>query len=227
MREPNVFAKNLGTYGYIIDREDEAEEFIAWHEGYRNTFKTRTEGLTDDEKPRVYLARANKIYRAVASGSRIGQALVLAGGYNIVDQIVGPDHPKYGTITIDLDPEWVVEQNPDYIFVYEYHPGIFNGYETDDPSGVVAAIEEIMNRPELANINAVKNERVYFMSAYLLGGGGNTIMGTAYMGKMLQPELFTDINPQEIHQEFVDKFCHIDFDLEEHGVFVYPNLEES
>ena len=80
----------------------------------------------------------------------------------------------------------------------------------------------------MANVNAVKNGHVYlFDNMGLTYGGGNFPIGAAYMGQVLQPELFRDIDHQAIHQEYVDKFCHIDFDVRERGVFVYPSLVES
>jgi iron complex transport system substrate-binding protein len=44
----------------------------------------------------------------------------------------------------------------------------------------------------------------------------------AYMAKWLHPELFSDLDPQAIHQEYLTDFLGIDYDLSEHGVFVYP-----
>ena len=84
-----------------------------------------------------------------------------------------------------------------------------------------------MNRPELAEVDAIKNGNVYYVDNYLVGGGGNSVIGAAYMGKLFHPDLFEDVDPQAIHQEYVDRFCHIDFDVSEHGVFVYPLPEES
>ncbi len=47
------------------------------------------------------------------------------------------------------------------------------------------------------------------------------------MAKWFHPELFEDLDPQAIHQEYVTEFQGLDYDLSEHGVFVYPPLEES
>nr|CBH40048.1 putative iron(iii) ABC transporter, solute-binding protein [uncultured archaeon] len=225
MREMDTLSENVRTYGYILDREDEAEEFIDWYEGYYNVFKSRTEELSEDEKPRVIYENDNKPYQCIATGSRFGQALFLAGGYNIVDEIVGPDHPQYGTITVDVDPEWVIEQNPEIIFIRGL-ASRYGGYGTDDPSEFVALRQKIFDRPELANVDAVKNKCVYVLGSQLLEGAGCGVIGIAYMGKLFQSDRFTDIDPQAVHQEYVDKFCHIDFDVRKHGVFFYPPIEE-
>ena len=47
-------------------------------------------------------------------------------------------------------------------------------------------------------------------------------LGYAYLAKWLHPDLFKDFDPQAIHQEYLTRFMGIDYDLDEHGVFVYP-----
>ncbi|WP_305064531.1 ABC transporter substrate-binding protein [Methanococcoides sp.] len=227
MRQTEVFPQNVRTYGYIMDREDEAEEVIAWFEGYMNTFKSRTNGLSEDEKPQFYFEPGSTgagSYYGVASGSSYAQAVLRAGGRNIVDELVGPDDSRY-TWAIMVDPEWVIEQQPEYIFrsLWEQQGA---GYETDDPSAFAAVRQEILDRPELANVDAVKNKRVYVPYARLMVASPTGIISTAYMAKLLHPDLFTDIDPEAIHQEYVDKFCYIDFDVREHGVYFYPPPEE-
>ena len=215
MREQDAIAVNVRTLGYIYDRENEAKEFIDWYDGYYNILKTRSEGLSADEKPRAYFESQHK-YQCAASGSRLGIAINLAGGRNIVDEIIGPGDPGYGKIGNEVDPEWVIEQNPEFIF-----KRIFGGYESDDPSKQEVARQEVLNRPELAKCDAVKNKRVYTVDDFLVSRGGLNIIGPIYMAKLMHPELFADIDPQAMHQEFIDKFCYIDYNIYEHGTFVY------
>jgi len=227
MREPDNLSENVRVYGYILDREDEADAFINWHEGLLNTFTNRTKGLSNDERPRVlFLRGASNPYECAASGSRYGQALTIAGGYNILDEKIGPDDPEYGTITANVDPEWVVKQNPEIILVAGYDLSPKSGYETDGSSAMAAKRQEIMERLELANVDAVKNGQVYVLNTNLIGGAGpECLVGTVYMGKLFHPELFKDIDLETIHQEYIDKFCHIDFDVRKHGVFIYPSIQ--
>ncbi len=42
---------------------------------------------------------------------------------------------------------------------------------------------------------------------------------------MFHPDLFADMDPEAIHQEFLTDFQELDYDLNEHGVFVYPPIE--
>jgi iron complex transport system substrate-binding protein len=219
MREPDTLVKNVRTYGYLIDREKEAEDFINWYSKYYNIFKSRTESISDDEKPTCVFEFTP--YLCYASGSRLGQVLVMAGGKNILDKKIGPDDPNYNG-QLNMDPEFVITENPKYIIKAITGWGSDGSYETDDPAKLIAAKEQVMNRTELANVDAVKADSVFCMDFSILCGAGANIIGTAYLAKLFHPELFKDIDPQAIHQEYVDKFCHIDFDIKRHGAFVYP-----
>ena len=45
------------------------------------------------------------------------------------------------------------------------------------------------------------------------------------MARLFHPDLFVDMDPEAIHQEFLTDFQELDYDLNEHGVFVYPPIE--
>jgi iron complex transport system substrate-binding protein len=148
----------------------------------------------------------------------------MAGGKNVIDDVVGPDDPKYRGM-INVEPELIVKENPQYILeaVASWGDG---GYETDDITKMIASKEQVLNRTELANVDAVKNDRVYCLDYFVLSGAGNNIIGAAYMAKLFYPDLFKDIDPEAIHQEYIDKFCRIDFDVKNHGAFVYPKYDD-
>ena len=141
----------------------------------------------------------------------------IAGGKNIIENI------QYTGWWTKVDPEWVIEQNPDIIVATVM--GSY-GYGVEDSLEMAAARDDILNRPELANVNAVKNGRVYMLDNSNMAGGPRSLVGIAYMAKWFHPELFEDLDPQEIHQEYLDRFQRIDFNVKEHGVFVYPPLED-
>ena len=220
LREPDVLLNNIRIYGYILDRKDEAEAFCDWYTEVMDTITSRTEDISEDEKPTFFIA-GTEIYNTKSSVDRRAMALVLAGGKNIVDEL--SDLPTHGMIIVD--PEWVAEQNPEYIFRI-VHPGTseLSGYMQSDTSAVEAVRQEIMNQPILANTDAVKNGHVYIIDGHLCDGGGNTAIGAAYAAKLFYPDLFEDMDPQTVHLEYVDNFCQINFDVSEHGVFWYPPL---
>ena len=208
------YSKNLKMdmrkLGYILDRRDQAEEYIDWYNGYIDLIKERTAGLSEDEKTRVYVT-CFSLYNCRSNFPPCD----IAGGINI-----GAGRARSCTT---VDPEWVVEQNPDVII--DLGCGRDYGYDVDGPSALIAMREEILNRPELANVAAVKEGRVYELDIYSIGLFPNNIISIAYYAKWLHPDLFEDLDPQKVHQEYLDRFSPLNFNVEDHGVFVYPAPE--
>ena len=207
---PKNLTRDMRKLGYILDRRDQAEEYIEWYNGYRDMIKERTAGLSEDEKPRVYTEYAK--YECMG----IGLHCDIAGGIN---SCAGMGR----VFSIAVDPEWVIEQNPDIIITESSTQ--CGGYETDDPTCMKEAREEILNRPELANVAAVKEGRVYIYYWPAAESFPNDIILSAYFAKWLHPDLFEDLDPHAIHQEYLTRFHRIDFNVYEHGVFVYPPFE--
>ena len=210
----NDLIQSTRKLGYIVDKENEAEEFCDWWGGYFNTIKSRTDELSEDEKPRVFVEWLTD-YRFVHI-TRAIRTVDVAGGRNIAYAA--------GLPSAEVDPEWVIEQNPDIIYKTHYYPLNSHGYEVDDPSDIAATRNSILNRIELANVDAVKNDRVYAVSSRLTNGP-QTIVAIAYCAKWFHPDLFEDLDPEAIQQEYLDRFQHLDYDLDEHGVFAYPPIE--
>ena len=213
--KPESFAQTVATFGYIFDKEEEADKYIDWNMGWIDEIKSRTSGLSKDEKPRVF--RWWWSSKGGYGHATYGERDVISGGNNIAESL-----PE----STDVDPEWVAEQNPEIMVVHAPHD--ICGYGYDDSSEMVAAREEIMNRAELANSIAVKNGDVYLIdNKHFMCANTGYAISVAYMAKWYHPELFADLDPQTIHQEYLTEFQRLDYDLSEHGVFAYPPFEES
>ena len=210
--------------GYILDKENRARYYIDdFYDKYIGLIKAQTEGLSEEKRPKVYLERY-KAYKTYAGTCKDGtsyaqQAIDTAGGRNIFSDIT-----VSGSSVFDVDPEEVAIRNPDIIIKYISGLRGNAGYGLDDTSEAKAVRDEILNRPELANVNAVKNNRVYLIEMGLNTGPGLP-RAIAYWAKWFQPDLFEDLDPQAIHQEYLTEFHGLDFDVSEHGVFVYHPVE--
>ena len=211
---PLTYTETVKKLAYILNTRTEAEEYIDWYEGYTDLIKDQTEGLTEEDKPRVFgTYKYNEEWKTYGNANQgANQMIKMAGGINIAR-----DLPS-GWITVD--PEWVLEENPSIIFVQSGWPSHTFGYDVDDPSEAKAFREEFMSLPVFENVDAVENEEVY-----LLHGDSmvwrSWFIGQVYLAKWFHPELFGDLDPQAIHQEWLTEFQRIDYDLNEHGVFVY------
>ena len=214
---PYDYLREIKKLGYVLDTEKEAEEFSDWYHGFMDKITERVSGLSDDEKPRLYYEK-HRPYTTGGGDSVDMQSCECAGAKNIFNDIRGG--------SIKVDPEEVVRRDPEIMVKIS---GACN-YEIDDSSEAEVIRETFMSRPELATAAAVKDGKVYiFPIAFVTCYGGSPshfFIGIAYYAKMFQPELFEDLDPQAIHQEYLTRFQRLDYDLDEWGVFVYPPLED-
>jgi len=211
---PASYAKEVKTLGYILDKNNEAEDFLEFYCGVLNTINENVNDIPEDRQVRVYLEHTNK-YQAHCGESVYSERLEEAGGKNI-----------FGGISAniqDIDPEQVLTYDPEIIVKVSWPTG---GYDTDDIAILSSIRDEILNRSELANISAVKNKRVYVFNRYIASGAASFV-GSAYMAKWFYPKLFENLDPKAVHQEYLTRFQDLDYNLDEHGVFVYPPLEVS
>ena len=220
--EPHTLVENTRKLRYVLNTEEKGEEFIAWYEGVINEITEKTAGLSEDEKPEVFLKiggwtpEALSTFTDTMPGMRY--QMEIAGGINIADE------EEFGELefVLEVDKEWLIEQNPDIVLamIWEaYYPGVM-GYEVDDDSVAEATREEIMAMDVFAGGKAVEEGKVYLYEDEL-PVSPRFVVFIAYMAKWFHPTLFSDLDPKAIHQQYLTDFLGIDYDLDEHGVFAY------
>ena len=198
----NTMKEEMEKLGYLLDRRENASRYIEWFEKYENLVKSRI----PEESVKVYTC--GKLLKAFGEGSGLYDLSVMAGGDNVLKGRKG---------YFDIDPEQVVLWAPDVILRWSYA----GGYETDDISGMRTEYKEIIEKPGFGNVPAVKNGRVYVISSDL-GTAPSFPVALITVAKWLYPDRYSDINPKEIFQEYIDNFLHIKYDVMEEGSFVYP-----
>jgi len=220
--EPTTLVENTRKLRYVLNTEETGEEIIAWYEGVTNSIEAKTAGLSEDEKPQMFFEFPGFFPEQLCTVNDDMDALryqiELAGGINIAADLPGP-----GGFVMDVDPEWLVDQNPDVVvaaIVSSFNPGAF-GYDVDDTSVAEATREDVMAMDAFAGGKAVEVGRVYLYQCEL-PITPRFIVSIAYMAKWFHPELFSDLDPKAIHQQYLTDFMGIDYDLSEHGVFAYP-----
>ncbi|OPY54597.1 MAG: corrinoid ABC transporter substrate-binding protein [Methanosaeta sp. PtaU1.Bin112] len=212
--------EEIKLLGYIFDKRDNSSDFIEWRNGILNSIREKVESIPVEEKPAVYYETGSTTKNYTISFWEDYPYISLAGGRNIFENISSSS----------VDPEVVVQENPD-IIIKETQKGGYdsNAGEIDDLRNVQ---EGVLKRSELLNTNAVKNNQVYVISQYIVpwgpaSGCRGSFLQEVYLAKWFHPEIFEDLDPQTIHQEYLTRFQGLDYDLESMGVFVYTPLEES
>jgi iron complex transport system substrate-binding protein len=211
---PEVHREEVKTLGYIVDKEEEADEYRDWHEEIQNSIKDKVEKIPEEDKPKVYFETALKSGQ-YATHRFGGNFIKAGGGKNILEGMSG-----------EIDTEAVIKGDPDIIV--KLAPCTAGGYgvDADDTAEFKALREEIMSRPELQKVKAVEEGEVYILANHMVSFyqacGCRAFIGDAYFAKWLQPTLFEDLDPKTIHQEYLTRFQGLDIDLDEKGVFAYP-----
>ena len=212
--QPDIYLVEAEKLGYILDKRTEAEELIDFYENILNSIEERVENIPPDGyKPKVYYESSTK-YKSVAGTHSY---IDFTGGIDIFQGAGG-----------FVDPEKVAAQNPDIIVkMISYSDNEAGGYhlDADDTAGMEAIRDGIMSRYELLNVNAVKNGSVYIISSEICGTVSNScraFVQIAYQAKWFNSTLFENLDPKAIHQEYLTEFQGVDIDLNEKGVFVYP-----
>ncbi|MCK4731626.1 MAG: ABC transporter substrate-binding protein, partial [Methanophagales archaeon] len=205
---PSYYVEEVRKSGYIFGKNEEAEEFIEFYEKYTNTIEERVDKISEEDKPKVYFEMPHKPYQTVGAGTSCHNMIVYVGGINIFSDLFG---------SVNIDPEEVVRQAPEIIVKGGKSPG----YNLDKPSILIKTRNEIMNRSELQKVPAVEKEEVYIFPYGFVCTPTHFIC-QVYLAKWFHPNLFEDLDPKAIHQEYLTRFLEVDYDLDEHGVFVYP-----
>ena len=217
------YLNELNKLSYIIDREDKAQEFAEFYNRWLDEIRDRVKSIPDENRTKVYFEMATwpKGYSTCSEGSfGLHECIITAGGINIF----GDRNESF----FDVDPEAVMMRNPDVMLNY----GFGNYAETGkglggNPEKMKEIRDEMLNRSELKDVNAVKDGRVYIIPWDVTCGGGKHLIGISYMAKWFYPELFSDISVEDIesiHQEYLTRFMGLDYDLSDLGTFVYPSI---
>jgi iron complex transport system substrate-binding protein len=207
-----IVTKGFKTLGVIFGKEKEANEVIDWIQKYDRIVKDRTKDLNPEEKPTFYIETYDD-WVTYGSDNWDGKVAAECGGRNIIDRVdlfIPGENREYV-----ISPEWLLEQNPDVIFRRVYaQSNLVTEEEAEE------RLEKLVDRPGWANVNAVKNSQVYLYNSRIIFTPAN-VVGSCYFAKCLQPDLFSDLNPMEIFDEYWNTFIGIDFP--EMPVYPEPN----
>jgi iron complex transport system substrate-binding protein len=213
---PEETAESVALLGELFDCQEAADDYIEFFNGTIDMIAERTADIREEDKPKVYYEWMP--YYTFNKDLYMYQVQIdIAGGVNIAADMA----TTYGLI----DPEWIIEKDPDIILAmamdYSYmgYDAVECGYKVDDYSSMRAYRESVMNRSEISDVTAAREGQVYVFHYNL---SATACVGYAYMAKWLHPDLFEDLDPQALHQEWLTRFIGLDYDLDEHGVFVYP-----
>lgn len=163
--------------GKAIGVEERAEKVITQYDKIIDIVDSRN----IEDKKKVYFANS-ELLDTVGEGMLQTSMIELAGGINPAKDV------KSGFIKTSL--EELLNWNPDYIVVSQYYSG---------------SVEELLNRPELQNLKAIKNENVYRFPSKVEPWdfpSPSSYLGIVWLAEKLYPEQYEDIDVEQVVEEY-------------------------
>lgn len=185
---------SLRTMGEVVGKQERAEEIIAYIEATMKDLENRTADIPESERKTVYVGGVSIAGAHGIISTEPAYAPFLWVNANNVAAGMGAEHA-------DIAKEALVDWDPDYIFI---DVGTLQ-------LGNEGAIGELKNDESLQGLSAVKNGNVYGVIPYnFYSTNYESVLANAYyVGKVLYPDRFEDIDPEakanEIYTFFLGK----------------------
>ncbi|MCL1969891.1 MAG: ABC transporter substrate-binding protein, partial [Candidatus Bathyarchaeota archaeon] len=187
-----------------------------------STINNKISTIPENQRKTVLLTNSPTLgyARAYVAIDTLGQACILAGGSNIANAF-----DSSTAYSVPLDTEYILKQNPQYIFLHTVNSNApAQGMAVNDPTGMKNVLQEYVSQPAFTNLDAVKNNNVYMIASDFRNNAMGGTLGAVYMAKILYPDLLSGINPQSIHQDYITNYLHLNYNLDNSGVFIYPAI---
>ena len=194
--------------GKLLGREEVAAELNAAYETGITTVQERIATLSDEDKNiKVYMELGNRGVGEVGNsydGMLWGAMIDNIGAINLAKGVL---EEGYGP----LDLEYVLEQDPDIIVV---GGSIWSDDVNNDQMRMGLTVDEALaqerlkgfvERPEWANLKAVKDGEIYGVDHGSLRNALDYTF-TEFMAKIVYPDLFEDIDPQTEYAQMLQKY---------------------
>ncbi len=192
--------------GKLLDCPESAQELADYVDGYLNLLNNRLKDLPPEQRPKVFMGRGRRVYYPSFTKGYRG-VVEYAGGRNIANNLYSP----YQAVS----PEWLMEQNPDYLVIAPSLRGW--GFQVPDKKIMQSFWNDIFHQPGVSILPLSKQKHLLLVDGRLCWGL-RAFIGSLYMAKKFHPQLFSDIDPTEVHRDFLKRF----FNLDLQGDYVYP-----
>jgi iron complex transport system substrate-binding protein len=220
--DPDAFVETVQIIGAISGNDDQAQEYINFYNSVYNPIVAKSSQLAPEERINVFytISDTTQIMGFGKDVNGANELFYAAGGRNIAG-----DLPFAYS---EIDSEWLIEQDIDSIMIMNWDPRYMDvfGYTVDDPEVSREKGAEITNKfmdmDVFSHTDAVTNEKVYVVHNELFVTPRDIVL-MAYMAKWFHPELYPDLDPEAIHQEYIDRFFDGTYNISETGFFAYPD----
>lgn len=200
--------QTMKLLGQVFQEEEKAAEVSSFIDQQYGLIASKNLSERQD-KPTVYYEKSgySEIYGSTGTSvSGWGVPIAIAGGENIADAVL-LGRASSGGSGNTLDPEYVIQADPDYIIL----SGINDGW-LDRLSRKKEWEFDIVNRTGWSGLKAVKNGDLYEF-AHATNRSLYAFYPCLKMAKLFYPEEFAAVDPDAVLQEFFARFMLLDSDI--------------
>ncbi|MEA1906939.1 MAG: ABC transporter substrate-binding protein [Euryarchaeota archaeon] len=212
--QPEKHPYEIRNLGWLLGNRERAEELISFEKDHTDIIKERVKDLEPEERTKAYYCLGVSYYgdptHVAGGGTAHHNNIELCGGTNIFADVDG---------YVGVDAEEIIVRNPEVIIAMAWSSatGEALGYDITDTGPVdEVRTEYIMNYFGFDHIDAVRDDRVYFISSD--ASSTHQSVWLSYLAKYLHPTLFEDVDPAAIHKEWFETFLGVEYQ----GVYAYP-----
>ena len=207
------FVKQVEIMAKAYNVEAQGKEYINFCRAPLDIIKERLKDIPESERQTIYFEN-NGEYKTCLAGSGWNDMLTSSGGQNLFGEIIfkKEDSSKGSVHSFQVDPEEIIDRNPDIILQNVYSTKAHSGtsiYIQMADDEMKDTLSELVKRPGWNTLKAVKNNHVYGISSFA-GNACFKIVGSLYLAKWMYPDLFKDIKPDEFFAEWLEKYQQVE-----------------
>ena len=169
----------MRVIGKVTGNDGRVEELISFMERSEDELKELTKDLPDDKRPSVYVGGlSNRGVQGIDSTNGISTLMMAINANNVANEL-GEGH-------FFIDKEKLIEWDPEYLII--------------DENGLSVIQEDYQKNPNYYNaLTAVKTGNVFGQLPYTsyYNNIETALADLYYVGKLLYPDAFADIDPIE------------------------------
>ena len=210
---PEKIPYTIELLGRIFGEEERAQKLLDWWYSKWDFLKTRISEAKLETKAKVFVGMGfsptdklpTNTWGKLANWNYMLDILEM-------ENIASAKLKTHG----ELDLEYIVKANPDIIIVGDWSD-VWLGYTKNNSDLAEKMVSIVMEDPVLQSVNAVKNGKVFVMH-YAMLHSFRSVIGAYYLAKIAYPELFKDMDPEEIHREYFENWLGVPYK----GIWFYP-----
>ncbi len=210
---PENIPYTIELLGKIFGKEERAEKLLEWWNGKWEFLRERMSNVASTVKLKIFIGMGFTQTDRLPThtwGKLAKWSYIL--NVSKLENIAAEKLETHG----ELDLEYIAEESPDIIIIGDWSDN-WIGYTKNSTELADNMIAIVMGDPVLQDVSAVRSGRVFIVH-YILLGSFRSVIGAYYLAKVAYPEVFEDINPDQIHKEYFETWLGVPY----RGIWFYP-----